>query len=70
MREQVIKSMPWVSALMVTLAAATAAVGELADAAHFFLILTLCVCAHWFASDSDRWNRYMGWLPDELKGKK
>lgn len=36
MREQVIKSMPWVSALMVTLAAATAAVGELADAAHFF----------------------------------
>lgn len=70
LRLQVLKGLPWVCVLMVTLAAATAAAGEFGSFVHYTSILVACVLARWFASDAARWNRYMGWLPDELKGEK
>jgi len=70
LRVQILKGLPWASALMVTMAAASAAAGEIASALHFTSILFACVLIRWFASDAARWNRYMGWLLDELKGEK
>jgi hypothetical protein len=70
LRLQVIKGLPWACALLVTLAAATAAAGEHGSFLHFTSMLVACVAARWFASNEARWNRYMAWLPDELKGEK
>ena len=70
LRLAVVKNLPIACVLFVVLAAVTASAGEIEKTIHFFSILTACVCLRWFASDVPRWNRYMAWLPDELKGDK
>ena len=43
---------------------------EWGNAAHHFCLLIVLVAAQTFARNERLWDRYMGWLPDELKGKK
>lgn len=70
LRATVVRNMPWASGLMAMVVALAAAQKEWGSAAYFSLFLIAFVAARWFASDVLRWNRYMAWLPDELKGSK
>lgn len=70
LRATLVKNMPWASGLMALVISFSAAQGDWYSALYFGVVLGVSVVLRWFASDAARWNRYMGWLPDELKGEK
>lgn len=70
LRRVVARNMPWACGLMTFVVAAAASQGAWGSALYFGVFLMAFILARWLAVDVERWDRYMGWLPDELKGKK
>lgn len=70
LRAAVAKNMPVACCFVVPLIALSVLQQEWGNAAHHFCLLIVLVAAQTFARNERLWDRYMGWLPDELKGKK
>lgn len=67
LRASVNRNIPAACAVVATLAAANAVSGDWLKVAYFGAILFALIAMKTLAQRSDRWARWMAWLPTELK---
>jgi len=65
----VLKGMPWGCGLMAFVVAVAVIQEEWRSALYFGAYLVGFIVLRWIAAERKRWDRVMGWLPDELRGK-
>lgn len=63
------RNLPVACAVVAVLAAANAVSGDWLKVAYFGALLIALIAVKTLAQRSDRWARWMAWLPPELKGE-